>query len=84
MVDHPANRTDPASASEDRLAILDDLKIVKRIVSWAVGVGGAALVAWMVVMISDHFLLARTAADFQEQKPRIEKMWWNSPYANAK
>lgn len=76
-----SHRTTPEEAAVDRGTMLEDLRVIRRLVNWAVGVGSAAFIAWCVVLVSDHFLLARVSGDMADMKPRVEKLWWTSPYS---
>lgn len=70
-------------SEDERNSILDDLRIVKRFLGWLLAGVGALGVTMVMVAISDHFTLHQVQADVASMQPRVEKLWWNSPWGKS-
>jgi hypothetical protein len=69
-------------STEEKESIIEELKTLRVLIKWVLGIVSTLVVGAALIAVSDHFLLAALSEDMSEVKPRVERLWWNSGLGN--
>lgn len=68
-------------SDEENQSLMDSMKAVLTLTRWGIGLVSLVGIAWVAILVSDHFLLQNVSKDVEAIRPRVETLWWHSPYA---